>query len=106
MSDEAWIDTVRLARDMGDVSQLLPAGIATVRDIPKHLLDAIRSAMFYLSFENLEDEDRPPHEIWNSNVKLRGWFKEIKERHERKARGVEDIDDPVQNSAADMLIVD
>lgn len=106
MTDEAWIDTVRLARDMGDVSQLLPAGVGTVRDIPKHLLDAIRNAMFYLSLEEVPDEDRPPHSIWADNAKMRGWFKEVKARHERKARGVEDIDDPVQNSAADMLIVD
>lgn len=105
MTDEAWIDTVRLARDMGDVSQLLPTGIRSLRDIPHTLLTRIRNAMVYLSFETLEEDDMPPRSIWADGGKLKDWFASVKAKHERRARdGHSDIDDPVSNSAADLLI--
>ena len=104
MTDEAWIDTVRLARDMGDVSQLLPRGIKGLRDIPNHLLSKIRNALVYLSFESLDEDDMPPRAIWADGRRLKVWFAGVKDKHERRAKGEGEIEDPVHNSAADLLI--
>lgn len=101
------MDTVRLARDMGTVSTLLPPGIATAADMPHTLFTAIRMGLSFLSFEELPQEEQPPKRIWLSPDKLGNWFAEVKKRREKEygKDGKKGIDDPVQNEAAKSLIV-
>ena len=104
MTDGAWIDTVRLARDMGDVSQILPAGVATVRDLPYTLLGAIRQAMYFLSFEEFDfPEDVPPRNLWNDPRAMKDWFDAVRAKHDSRTPD-RDIEDPKQNDAASLLI--
>lgn len=103
MADEAWVDTVRLAREMGDVSQLLPDGIRSLRDIPFRLQQAIKAALMFLGFEELQSEDIPPRNIWLDGEALSEHFDEIRRRHKERGSGRE-IEDPVKNGAIDLLI--
>lgn len=110
MTDDAWLDTVRLARDFGTVSQLFPEGIETVRDLPYTLFDAIRSALVFLSFDELPADEQPPKRIWLNANKLSEWFQAVKRRRdERMNEGTSGssapIEDPVQNDAAAALVV-
>lgn len=104
MADEAWVDTVRLARDLGDVSQLLPAGIRSLRDIPWRLQQAIKGALMFLGFEELPPDDVPPRNIWTDGVLLREHFDRVRARHDERGAGRE-IEDEQRNATIEMLVV-
>jgi len=88
------------------VSELLPDGIDDVRDIPHVLFEAIRSALVFLSFDELPKVERPPRRIWLDGDALRAHFDEIdRRRKDESAGGPGPIDDPVENEAARTLIV-
>lgn len=59
----------------------------------------------FLSFEELEQGERPPKSIWLDGDKLTSWFDRVKRERERKYGGGQDIADPVENAAAKALIV-
>lgn len=97
---------MRIARDFGTVSELLPEGVADVRDMPHTLFDNVRLALHFLSWEELPPEDQPPRRIWLDDELLTAWFEEVKRRREDERKGESrDIDDPVQNEAAKGLLV-
>lgn len=95
---------MRIARDLGTVSHLLPDGIRSLRDAPYRLHQAIKAGLMFLSFEELPEEDMPPRNIWLDGEKLSEWFDDVRRRHKEKASGRE-IEDPQHNAALDMLIV-
>jgi hypothetical protein len=102
---------VRIARDFGTVSELFPPGVANVRDLPWRLFDAIRMALVFIGFEELEKEERPPKKIWLDDEKLEAWFQQVEKNRERKygGKGKGDSDETlegesVQNRAAESLI--
>lgn len=99
------MDTVRIARDLGTVSHLLPEGVSSVRDLPYTLHRAIKMALTFLSFEELPPEDMPPRNIWLDGKALNEWFDDVRQRQKQKMDGRE-IDDPVRNGALDLLIVE
>jgi hypothetical protein len=100
MVDEAWLGTVRIARDTGDISSLFPAGVTNVADLPFTLYEAIRAALYFLSFEEVPDpEDRPPKYLWLDEERLAQWWKEVRERREAKFKGEPAINDMPQNQA-------
>jgi hypothetical protein len=98
---------VRIARDFGTVAQLLPDGIADVRDCPHTLFSAIRAALMVIGFDELDEDERPPRRIWLDNDRLADWFKEVRRRRKEKYSAKEPgpIDDPVENDAARSLLV-
>lgn len=104
IADEAWVDTVRLARELGDVSGLLPTGIATLREIPYPLLEAIKAALIFLSFEELPSEDVPPRSIWTDTQALNTHFDRVRRRRDARYEG-RDVEDERRNSALDLMIV-
>jgi hypothetical protein len=85
--DEAWLTTVRIARDCGDISSLFPVGITRLWDLPYTIMHAIRLALVYLSWEQLPKEEQPPKKIWLDNDRLESWFAEVTRNRESKARG-------------------
>ncbi len=97
------MDTVRLVRDLGTADHLIPDGVAGVQDLPYPLFDAIRTALVYLSFDELPSEDRPPRRIWPFPWMLRDWFDDVERRRKERYSG-DEIEDPVQNEAAKDLI--
>jgi hypothetical protein len=107
MTDEAWTDTVRLARDLGTVSQLLPPWCRDLMDAPYLLFDAIRTALVFLSFDELPDKERPPKRIWLDGDKLNDWFKQVKRNRdlEAKGQGSDDDGEYEENAAAQSLLV-
>lgn len=65
------------------------------------LVDAIRSALLYLSFDELEADERPPRRFWRNPDKLGEWFDAVKRRRDQKyAPPDQQIDDPVENELA------
>lgn len=96
MTDEAWLDTVRIARDCGDISSLFPPGVKRLWDLPWTLHQAVRMALLFLSFEELPDEERPPKHIWLDTEKMKEHAAWVKRKRKAAAKG-EDMSDMPQN---------
>ncbi len=104
MQDETWLETVRIARDCGDISSLFPAGITRLWDLPHPLFTAIRMALYFLKFEELESKERPPKKIWLDGEKMTMWWAEVKASRESEAKGEgSTMDMPINSLAAQML---
>lgn len=97
MVDDAWLTTVRIARDCGDISSLFPPGVTRLWDLPFTLHQAIHMALYYLSFENLPEKERPPKKFWQDGDKLKLWFDEVKANREAENRGEGDYQSMPQN---------
>jgi hypothetical protein len=94
--DEGWLDTVRIARDCGDISSLFPPGITRLWDLPFTLHLAIRQALYFLSFDNiLEEADRPPKHIWLDAEKMTQFWQAVEQRR----KGDREIAEMPQNEA-------
>jgi hypothetical protein len=112
MTSEAWIDTVRVARDMGHgLRDLLPRWARSVADAPYSLVEHISFALTVLRWrENLDEHEIPPRKIWQDGDALRAWFDRVRDDRKREMRGEspdrsQEIEDPVQNEAARGLLV-
>jgi hypothetical protein len=105
------LDTVRIARDFGTVSQLLPEPL-TLIEAPYNLVGAIRATMVFLSWqENLPAKEIPPKRIWLDAKKLDAWFKSIEKKREDEMKGqsndIEGWDGEMkQNEAARSILID
>lgn len=97
---------MRIARDFGDVSQVLPPGVS-IKDVPHSLFDALRQALIFIGFQDLPDDERPDRKIWHDADALKEHFDLVKKRWEEKLdpKGNGEIDDPVQNAAAKGLLI-
>lgn len=106
-----WLDHLRIAKGLGNLDAVLPPGITSLRDCPYTVFEAVRIGMFFLDFDELPSDERPPKRIWLDSKKLEEWFDVVKRRREEKyGSGGDDgwdktIDDPVENPAAAGLIV-
>jgi hypothetical protein len=103
MTSSAWLQTVRIARDCGDISCLFPPGVKSIVELPYTLFNAIHMALYFLSFEELPKEERPPKRIWlNADLMEAHWEAVTRMRRDR-SKG-EDISDLPQNEHADSLL--
>jgi hypothetical protein len=92
LTDDAWLDTVRIARDLGDVSVLFPPGVTSLTELPHSLFDAIRLGLTFLRFEEMDEDEQPPREIWLDNKRLTEHMKMVRRmRKEKYDGGSEDI---------------
>lgn len=87
------------------MSELLPDGVADVRDAPYVLLQAVSRALLILSFEELPRNERPARRIWLDDEALSDHFKLVERNREREAKG-QAIEDPVDNDAARGLLIE
>jgi hypothetical protein len=95
------------------VSLLLPDGITHLDDLPYTHHAAIVRALAFLSFEELPEEERPPHEIWWENDLMKEHFKRVRAAREAKyglESGSNMRDEPIEgpverNAAMDGLLV-
>jgi hypothetical protein len=88
------------------VSVLFPPGITSLHDCPGPVFDAIRLANFFLSFEEMREEDRPPKSIWLDGEKLNAHLRAVSAKYEREAGGSSRNEEVLYNDAAKDLIVD
>lgn len=105
MTDDAWIRTVRVVRDLGTVQALFPRFVDSMHDLPARLFQAIEVALMVCGWQdNLEPEEVPPKRMWLDGKAAKAWLAEVVDN---KRRGAEasGIEDPVQNAAAQGLIV-
>lgn len=72
-------------------------------DLPYPLHRAIKSALIFLSFEELPPDDIPPRSMWLNGKSLNEWFADVRRRQKEKMTDRE-IDDPVHNSAIDLMV--
>lgn len=106
-----WLDTLRIAKEHGELNDLLPPGVDGLLDCPYTVFEAIRLGQIYLSFDELPEDERPPKRIWLDADQITEWFSDVKRRREEKYSGGgrggwdKSIVDPVQNEAAKGLIV-
>ena len=105
-----WLDTLRIAKEHGTLHDLLPPGVQGLLDCPHPLFDAIRFGHIFLSFDELPEDERPPKRIWLDGDALREWFAEVKRKRDAKYGADpggwdKSIEDPVDNAAAQGLIV-
>jgi hypothetical protein len=96
--DEAWLNMVRMARDLGDISSLFPTGIKRIWDLPHTLASAIRMGLYYLSFEELPEKERPPRHIWLDPKKMDAHWAQVKADREREMKGQGSINDMPENA--------
>ncbi len=86
--DDAWLATVKIARDVGQISSLFPDGIKRLWDLPYTLFNNIRLALIFLSWqENLPKKEVPPKKMWLDEEKLTMWWAEVEANREREAKG-------------------
>lgn len=97
MLDEGWLETVRIARDCGDISSLFPPGVTRLVDLPHTLHTAIRTALYFLKFEELPKDERPPKHYWLDGEKMTTWWREVEQRREDKMKGDGAIHDMPSN---------
>lgn len=77
------MDTVRLARDAGDIAPLFPEGL-TLATLPYTLHDAIKLALYWLSFDELPSDERPPRDIWMDGEAMSDHWRKVE--RDRKAK--------------------
>jgi hypothetical protein len=96
---------VRIARDFGDISQLLPEGYS-LKDVPHGLFDAIRQGLVFIGFQDLPEDEQPKKRIWHDGDALEEHFRAVRKRRQQMTdpRASGPIDDPVDNDAARLLI--
>lgn len=99
MVDDAWLSLVRIARDCGDVSSLLPPGVKSLADAPHLFVTAVRRALYYLSFDELAPEERPPKRIWLDTEKLNEHMEAVIRNRKSKAKGEGDYQGMPENEA-------
>jgi hypothetical protein len=95
--DDAWLTTVRIARDAGDISSLFPKGITRLVDLPHPLFTNISLALTFLKWMELPDDEQPPRSMWLDDEKITAWFREVKRNRENKMKG-EDYGSMPQNA--------
>ncbi len=93
------------------MSSLFPKGITSLGDLPFHIHEAIVVALQFLSWEELPKDERPKRAIWFDQDKLKAHFEAVEKRREEKysydkSGQSQEIEDPVENEAAQMLIAD
>lgn len=95
--DESWLSTVRIAREIGDISSLFPKGITRLWDLPYTIFNAVGLALYYLSFSELPEHEQPPRKIWEDPKRLEAWFREVKANRESESKGDGSFMDMPQN---------
>lgn len=102
------MDTVRIARDLGDVSAIFPEGIDDIRDLPYTYFDAIRIALGFLTFDELPDDERPPRSIWMEGDLMQAHWKAVKKARDAKYGDGdirdEEIEGPVSQNDTEALL--
>lgn len=92
---------------MGEVSVLFPEGINRLDDLPWTLHTAIVKGLYYLGFEELPLDERPPKRIWERPDEMKAWWARVeRERKEKYGQGGDDSGVQEQENAAvkDMIV--
>lgn len=85
------------------MSALLPEGITSLSDAPYNLVDAITMGLAFLTFEQHDPKDRPRKRIWQDPERMKAHWDAVKRRH--KEGRSDEVEDPIENAAAEGLIV-
>lgn len=97
--------TLRIVRDFGDVSAVLPEGIDSVAELPHTIFTAMTLGLMYLGWEELPRDERPPRLIWTDMDKLKIHFDAVDKRRKADTDPRADlsdraIEDPRSNEVA------
>lgn len=100
------MDTVRVARDLGDMSLLLPDGVGDLYDLPYNIWNSVRHALGFLGFDELDKDERPPRSIWLDGREMRKHWRQVEATRKVKFGGKADryadegIEGDVEENAA------
>jgi hypothetical protein len=101
------LDTIRIAKDIGDMALLLPEGVTSLYDLPYSIFEAVRIGLVFTSWDELPKEEKPPKSIWFDSAELRKHWKAVERMREQKFSGKGDgsdirdqpIDGPTERNA-------
>lgn len=94
------------------MSVLFPEGIRSLADMPYQLHDAISVGLQFLRFTEMEKDESPPRKIWLDQDALAKHFNAVEKRRKEKwdtdskGKPKGEIEDPVRNDAARILLGD
>jgi hypothetical protein len=89
------------------VSLIFPAGITKLHDLPFPYFEAIRTALAFLSFDELPKDERPSRDIWMEPDELRTHFKAVERRREEKygnSNSSSEIDGPTTENDTEAIL--
>lgn len=89
------------------MSLIFPDGITTIHDLPYTYFDAIRTALSFLSFDELPKDERPKRDIWMEPDLLKEHFKAVERRREEKfgkSNSSSEIDGPVSENDTEAIL--
>lgn len=74
---------------------LLPFGVTSIVDLPYSVFESLRLALVFISYDELESEERPPKSIWFEPDELKKHWKAVERRRKQKwsAKPGDDDDD-------------
>lgn len=90
---------------------LFPEGVHTLADLPAQLHEAIVVGLQFLRFQEMDPDESPPRSIWLDQKKLESHFAMVQKKREEKYSYDKDgkskeIEDPVENDAARLLLAE
>lgn len=83
---------MRIVRDTGNVSLLLPQGIDHIADAPYTLHHAILQGLRWNKIRELPPDEQPPKRIWLDDEKMADWWQEVDAKR-REKYGIKKDDD-------------
>lgn len=87
------------------MSLLLPHGVTHLMDLPYNIFNAIRNALAFLGFDELDKDERPDPSIWLDDKSMKKHWKRVESIRKVKYGGKPDnisdvpIDGPVSRNA-------
>lgn len=87
------------------MSVLFPEGVHSLTELPHTTFAAIRNALIFLKFQEMEEDEAPPREIWLDDKRLKAHMEMVKRMRRAKYGGDEGdirdvpIEGPVERNA-------
>lgn len=94
---------MRIARDAGDISSLLPTGVRSLADAPHVFVEAVRMGLYFLGFSEMPEEERPPRYIWLDTERMNAHWAIVQENRAAGRAGF-DLSSMPQNEYAKQLL--
>lgn len=94
-----------MARNAGDISSLFPEGVTRLADLPFTIFNLIANSLFFVSFDEMPKEDRPPKSIWLDSDRMEQHWAALDAKRRDKEQGRADTSKMPRNALIDQLVV-
>lgn len=94
-----------MARTAGDISSLFPEGVTKLAELPFTIFNLIANSLYFVSFDELPKEERPPKSIWLDGGRMEAHWDAVEAKRRDKDQGRGDTSQMPKNSLIDQLVV-